>query len=188
MCLLPSGILMLILSPVPARLINRWGSGRVLALAGVILAVGLLVRIVLVSTLWQVIAGSAVIGIGTGTGIGYAALPSLINAYNPGAELAAATGLNSLARSLGSTLASAVGGSLLSAITVSVGGTVLPSLTAYRVLFTICMVASSAPWLTLVRAFTGDTTETPPPPPPPPPPPHAARPTRRRSSRGPRPR
>ena len=163
MCLLPSGILMLILSPVPARLINRWGSGRVLALAGVILAVGLLVRIVLVSALWQVIAGSAVIGIGTG--IGYAALPSLINAYNPGAELAAATGLNSLARSLGSTLASAVGGSLLSAITVSVGGTVLPSLTAYRVLFTICMVASSAPWLTLVRAFTWGTNGKHPPPP-----------------------
>ena len=140
LCLLPSGVLMLVLSPVAARLITRWGSGRVLALAGVILAAGLVERIFAVDALWQVIVGSAVIGVGTG--IGYAALPALINAHTPAGDLAAANGLNSLARSLGSTLASAIGGSLLAAITITVGAAQLPSLTAYRVLFAICTAAA----------------------------------------------
>lgn len=140
LCLLPSGVLMLVLSPVAAKLIARWGGGRVLALAGLFLAAGLVVRIVAVGALWEIIAGTAIIGVGTG--IGYACLPSLINEHTPSADLAAANSLNSLARSLGSTLASAVGGSLLAAITISVGGYAIPSLTAYRVLFIICAVAS----------------------------------------------
>ena len=140
LCLLPSGVLMLVLAPVAARLIASWGGGRVLALAGVVIAAGLVVRIVAVDELWEIIAGATIVG--AGTGIGYAALPSLINSHTPAADLAAANGLNSLARSLGSTLASAVGGSLLASITVSLGGFDVPSLTAYRVLFTICAVAS----------------------------------------------
>jgi cyanate permease len=140
LCLLPSGVLMLVLSPVAARLIRTFGAGRVLALAGVILAIGLVVRIFAIEDLWEIVLGTSIIGVGTG--IGYACLPSLINAHTPPADLAAANGLNSLARSLGSTLASAVGGSLLAALTISLGGFDFPSLTAYRVLFIICAVAS----------------------------------------------
>lgn len=143
LCLLPSGILMLVLAPVTARLIGSWGPGRVLAVAGLILTAGLLLRIVLVGELWHVVLGTAVIG--AGSGIGYASLPALINAHTPAAELAAANGINTLARSLGSTLASALGGTLLASITVSVtalGGVEMPSLTAYRVLFGICAGAA----------------------------------------------
>jgi MFS family permease len=140
LCLLPSGLLMLVLAPVAATLIASWGPARVLALAGVVIAAGLLFRIVFVEDLWQVIVGSSIIG--AGTGIGYASLPSLINAHTPPSELAAANGINSLARSLGSTLASAVGGALLTAITIGVAGHELPSLDAYRVLFAICAVAA----------------------------------------------
>ena len=62
--------------------------------------------------------------------------------HTPASEIAAANGLNSLFRSLGSSLASAIGGSLLAASTVVLGDFAVPSLTAYRELFAICAVAS----------------------------------------------
>ncbi|KQS00917.1 MFS transporter [Williamsia sp. Leaf354] len=141
LCLMPSGILMLLLAPVAARLMAAWGPGKVLFAGGLIIAAGLVVRIVLTDSLWQIILGSTIVG--AGTGIAYASLPSLINVHTPDADLAAANGINTLARSLGSTLASAVGGSLLAAITVTVGGAALPSLGGYQILFTICAVAAT---------------------------------------------
>jgi predicted MFS family arabinose efflux permease len=135
LCMLPSGALMLLLAPVAARLIRRWGGGLTLALGAAVIAAGLIVRIFAVAYLWEIIVGSGIVG--AGTGVAYAALPSLINTYTPAADLAAANGINSLARSLGNTLASAIGGSLLAAVTMSLGGMHLPSLTAYRVLFAV---------------------------------------------------
>ncbi len=140
LCLMPSGILMLVLSPLTARLINGWGAGRTLALGGTVIAAGLLIRIFLTGDLWMIIVGATVIG--AGSGVGYASLPALINHHTPAHDLAAANGINTLSRSLGSTLASALGGSILAAITMTVGGAELPSLGGYRVLFTICAVAA----------------------------------------------
>jgi cyanate permease len=57
--------------------------------------------------------------VGMGTGIGYAAMPSLIGARTPQKEPASANGLNTLTRSIGSSLASAVGGSIMAASTIS---------------------------------------------------------------------
>jgi MFS family permease len=155
LCLLPSGVMMLLLAPVAAKLIGRWGGGVVLAIGGVVIAIGLLERIVLVDSIWEVVLGSTIIGMGTG--VGYASLPSLINSHTHPEALGAANGINTLARSLGSTLASAIGGSLLSAITLTLGGVEVPSLTAYRVLFAICAGAAllasifgaviASPWL-----------------------------------------
>jgi hypothetical protein len=59
-------------------------------------------------------------------------------------ELAAASGLNTLARTVGSSLASAVGGTLLAAQTIALGAYELPSLGAYRTLFAICGAAAGA--------------------------------------------
>ena len=162
LCLLPSGVLMLLLAPVAARLIKAWTPGPVLALAGLVITAGLVMRIFATAELWQIIVGTTIVG--AGTGIGYATLPSLINAHSPSSELAAANSINSLARSLGSTLASAVGGSLLAAVTISVGGYDLPSLRAYQILFTICAVAAllaaGAGWLIKAKKFdTGAPTE-----------------------------
>jgi MFS family permease len=103
-------------------------------------AVGWLLRIAWHGSLFEVIVGTTVVGMGTG--IGYAAMPSMINAHTPVTEIAAANGLNSLFRSLGSTLASAIGGSLLAANTVILGSFAVPSLSAYRELFALCAVAS----------------------------------------------
>jgi MFS family permease len=145
LAMLPSGLAMLVFAPVAARLIQLRGAPQTLALGAAIVAVGWLLRIVLTGELWQIFVGATVVGIGTG--IGYAAMPSLINAFTPPHEIAAANGLNTLFRSLGSTLATAVGTSILASSLVYqvVDGQVVgaaASLTAYRWLFAVCAVAS----------------------------------------------
>jgi MFS family permease len=138
--MLPSGLMMLLFAPVAARLIQRRGAPQTLALGAAVVAVSWLVRILLTDSIWWVVVGGLVLGIGIG--IGYAAMPTLINEHTPPSELAAANGLNTLARSIGTSLASAVGGSLLAATTISLGGFELPTLTAYRELFGMCVAAA----------------------------------------------
>jgi len=146
LCLLPSGLFMLILSPVSARISALAGPKVALALGATVVAVGFGLRIFLVSHLWEVMVGTAVTG--AGTGIAYAAMPSLILRSAPQAELAAANGLNSLARTAGSSLASALGGTVLTSQTILLAGTAVPSLAAYRTLFAICAAAALAGALT----------------------------------------
>ncbi|MFT4083890.1 MAG: MFS transporter [Nocardioides sp.] len=143
--MLPSGVAMLLLSPVAARIIALRGAPQTLALGAAIVAVSWILRITLTGSLWEVILGATVSGIGVG--IGYAAMPALINAHTPPHEIAAANGLNTLFRSLGSTLATAIGTSILASSLVYrvVDGQVVDatsSLSAYRWLFAVCAVAS----------------------------------------------
>jgi MFS family permease len=141
-CLLPSGLFMLVLSPVSARISALFGPKVALALGAAVMAAGFGVRIFLVAHLWEIMAGTAIAG--AGTGIAYAAMPSLILRSAPRGELAAANGLNSLARTAGSSLASALGGTVLASQTFLLAGHAYPSLTAYRTLFAICAAAALA--------------------------------------------
>ena len=140
LAMLPSGLAMLLLAPVSARLSDRIGGPRTLAVGAVIVAVGWLSRIFVTGSLWEILVGVTIVG--AGTGIGYAAMPAIINSHTPPTELASANGLNTLVRSVGSSLASAIGGSIFAASTITVGATALPSLHAYRLLFLLCAVAS----------------------------------------------
>ncbi len=116
------------------------GAAHTLALGGVVVALGWIFRIVLSGNLTEVVVGATIVGLGTG--VGYAAMPSLISAHTPPAEIASANGLNTLFRSLGSSLASAIGASILAAGVVILDGFSVPSLTAYRTLFAICAAAA----------------------------------------------
>jgi MFS family permease len=138
LCMLPGGLSMLLLSPVSARLKPR----TALIVGSLIVAAGFATRIVLTDSLWQVILGATISG--AGTGIAYAAMPGLIMHAAPRSELAAANGLNSLFRSVGSSLASAIGGAILAAKTIDLAGNALPSLGAYKLLFVICAAAAVA--------------------------------------------
>jgi MFS family permease len=140
LCMLPSGVFMLLFSLLSPRISARVGAKVTLAIGALVLAAGFTERIVLTRSLWEVLLGATLAGIGTG--IAYAAMPSLILLAAPRSELAAANGLNSLARSVGSSLSSALGGTILAASTVTVGGFLLPSLTAYRILFAACATAA----------------------------------------------
>jgi cyanate permease len=130
--MLPGGLAMLLLSPVSARLRPR----TALIVGSLVIAAGFGSRIVFTGHLWQVVLGATIAG--AGTGIAYAAMPGLIMHATPRSELAAANGLNTLFRSVGSSLASAIGGAILAAQTISLAGHALPSLAGYRTLFAIC--------------------------------------------------
>jgi MFS family permease len=140
LCLLPSGVAMLVFSLLSPKISARFGPKVTLALGSVIVALGFVERIAATGHLWQVVVGTTLAGMGTG--IAYAAMPSLILLAAPRSELAAANSLNSLARLAGSSLSSALGATILAASAVTVGGLVLPSLTAYRVLFAVCGAAA----------------------------------------------
>ncbi|MEV8514617.1 MFS transporter [Dactylosporangium sp. NPDC051484] len=138
LCMLPGGLAMLLLSPLSAKLRPR----TALIIGSLIVAAGFGTRIVLTGSLWQIVLGATIAG--AGTGIAYAAMPGLIIHAAPHSELAAANGLNSLFRTVGSSLASAIGGAILATQTISLAGHVLPSLAGYRTLFAICAAAAVA--------------------------------------------
>lgn len=138
--MVPTGLSMLVLAPVSARLARRIGAPRTLTLGALTVAAGWLVRILATDSLWEIIVGTTIIG--AGTGIGYASMPAIINANTPVTELGSANGVNSLVRSLGSSLASALGGSILAAHTLVTGGLEIPTLAAYQELFALCAAAS----------------------------------------------
>ncbi|HWU22537.1 MAG TPA: MFS transporter [Nocardioides sp.] len=147
LCMLPAGGMMLFLSSPAARLIHAVGAPRTLALGSVVLGLGWVSRLTLHTHLWEIVVGTTVIGIGIS--FGFAALPTLINTHTPIAELAAANGLNALARYLGTSLASAIGGSVLASHLIS--GTLYPSYGAYRAIFIACGIASLAAALVALR-------------------------------------
>ncbi|MFT4033966.1 MAG: MFS transporter [Patulibacter sp.] len=132
----PSGIMMLLLAPVSAALSTRYGPKVTLALGAVVIATGFVFRITVIDHFWQIVVGTTIVG--AGTGIAYAAMPSMILLGARKSELAAANGLNALARTVGSSVASAVGGTILAAQTINLAGVDLPSLGAYRTLFALC--------------------------------------------------
>jgi MFS family permease len=149
LCMLPSGLFMLLLAPVAGRMIIVWGAQRTLMVGALVVGLGWLLRIVVTGSLWEVVLGSTIVGVGTG--IGYAAMPTLINRNTPPAEIAAANGLNSLARSFGGALATAVGGALLTISTTTIAGVDLPTSGSFQVLFAVCAV--SAALAALVAVF-----------------------------------
>jgi MFS family permease len=78
--------------------------------------------------------------VGLGVGFAYAAMPTLIMHAVPATETAAANGLNSVMRSLGSTVAAAVLGLILATDPVIIGSTEIPS----RFSFQLCFIIAAA--------------------------------------------
>jgi len=130
MWMLPAGLVMIALSPVTGRLIGRYGAKVPMLAGALVLAAGYGIADALLHHAWGIMIGMAVIG--GGIGLAYAAMPSLIMAGVPVSETAAANGLNSLMRSIGTSLASAVMGAILAHMTVRMGGFTLPSQNGFR--------------------------------------------------------
>ena len=121
---------MMAMSPVTARISTIWGPRTSLQIGLVIIAAAYGAGTMLLSAAWQVSLVIAVIG--AGVALAYGALPALIMRAVPTTRTAAANGLNTLMRSIGTSTASAVAAVVLSASTVPVEGTLVPSLGALR--------------------------------------------------------
>ena len=146
--LAPNGVVMMLMSPVTARLSRRFGPRTSLQVGLVIIAVSYALGIVLVHGPWQV--GLTIAAIGAGVALAYGSLPALIMRAVPTSETASANGLNTLARSVGTSTASAVAAVVLTATTVSVGGVVAPSLGGLRLTL---LIAAGCAVVALVASF-----------------------------------
>ncbi len=131
--LLPGGLLMVLLSPVAARLITSYGPRAIIILGAVTIAIGFVMRSFMHSSVLQVMIAAGVSS--AGTALAFAAMPTLIMRSVPITETASANGLNTLLRSIGTSSASAVLAAIFSAMTMTVGGAPVPTFGAYQLVF-----------------------------------------------------
>ncbi|GAA3889615.1 MFS transporter [Leifsonia kafniensis] len=138
----PGGIVMMLLSPVSARLTARRGPKTTLIIGAVVIGAGYVLAFFLIDAVWQIVAASMVIG--AGIGLAYAAMPALIMGAVPPTETGAANGLNALMRSVGTSVSAAVMGMILANMTMSFGSVTVPSLAGFHVTFAVAIGSAAA--------------------------------------------
>jgi MFS family permease len=131
----PSGLVMMAMAPVSARISKTKGPKVTLMCGAVVVAAGYGASIVLMSQIWHLVLVSAVIG--AGIGLAYGAMPALIMAAVPVSETAAANSLNTLMRSIGTSVSSAVAGVVLAQLTISLGPAIVPAQSGFRLVMAI---------------------------------------------------
>lgn len=135
LCLMPSGLVMFFMSPVAARLSAARGPRTSLLLGLLIIVITYAAAIPLMTEVWHAILIATVLGFGVG--FAYAAMPTLIMHAVPASETAAANGLNSVMRTLGSTVSATVVGVVLSANLVMADGRGIPTKGAFQTVFLV---------------------------------------------------
>ncbi|GAA1723817.1 MFS transporter [Isoptericola hypogeus] len=140
----PAGLMMMLFTPLSSRMLTRLGGRTTLSIGAGVLALGYVVAVFLMDAPWQLMLASCVAS--AGVGIGYAAMPTLILDNVPATESAASVGLNSLMRSMGTTIAGAVMAMILtSRTTVLAPGTpAIPDQSAFTLCFVVGALAAAA--------------------------------------------
>ncbi|WP_037669305.1 MFS transporter [Streptomyces griseus] len=135
----PLGLTMMFTAPVYARLSAKYGPKFTLILGLLIIAIGYGAGLGLMSAPWQSLVIAVVLG--AGIGLAYSSLPALIVGAVPASETGAANGLNTLMRSIGTSVSSAVIGMVLANTANNVGGVEIPTMHGFRVSFLIATAA-----------------------------------------------
>jgi predicted MFS family arabinose efflux permease len=133
--LVPSGLAMMAVSPLGARLSAARGPRTSLFAGALVISAGYALALALMGSPWGVLVFAAVIS--GGIGLAYAAMPALIMGAVPVTDTAAANGLNTLMRSIGTSTSSAVTGVVLAHMTTRVGPVAIPTENAFRTGFLI---------------------------------------------------
>ncbi|HWU33257.1 MAG TPA: MFS transporter [Marmoricola sp.] len=131
LALAPSGLMMYLTSSVGARISAARGPRVSLGSGIMVMALGYVFLLSLRSSVWELTVATAIIG--AGIGIAYAAMPALIMGAVPLTETAAANGLNSLMRSVGTSLSSAVVAVVLAHNVTKLGPFALPTKEAFTI-------------------------------------------------------
>ena len=140
--LMPSGVIMIIGSPITGRIAPRVGGRRLLAAGALCTALSFGWLLLFRTEVWHFIVTSVIIGVGIA--LAFAVMPMLIMSAVPAGETAAANGLNALMRSLGTTTAAAIVGSVLAATSSDVGGALVPSAGGFTAAFVLALAAGVA--------------------------------------------
>jgi MFS family permease len=142
LCVAPLGLTMMFTAPVYARLSAKYGPKTTLIMGLLIIALGYGGGLGLMDAAWQTIVTSVVLG--AGIGLAYSSLPALIVGAVPASETGAANGLNTLMRSIGTSVSSAVIGMVLANTAQNVGGVAIPTMHGFRISFLIATAAVAA--------------------------------------------
>ncbi len=135
----PLGLTMMLTAPVYARLSAKYGPKSTLILGLLIIAIGYGAGLGLMSAAWQSLVIAVLLG--AGIGLAYSSLPALIVGAVPASETGAANGLNTLMRSIGTSVSSAVVGMVLANTANTVNGVAIPTMHGFRVSFLIATAA-----------------------------------------------
>ncbi|RYJ21786.1 membrane transport protein [Streptomyces sp. L-9-10] len=135
----PLGLTMLLTAPVYARLSAKYGPRTTLILGLLVIGIGYGAGQGLMSAAWQSLAIALLVG--AGLGLAYAAQPTLIMSAVPAEETGAANGINTLMRSIGTSVSSAVVGMVLANTSQTIGGVSVPTMRGFRFSFLIATVA-----------------------------------------------
>jgi MFS family permease len=145
---MPSGIVMMVLSPLSGWL-SRTVGPRLLLVAGALsLTVAYGYSLLFAEEVWQLVVANILIGFGIG--FGFAAMPMLIMRAVPVHETGASNGLNALSRSIGTSVAAAAVGAVLASMTTTFEGVALPTAAAFQTAFGFGIAAAI---VALVLAF-----------------------------------
>ena len=139
---MPSGLVMMIISPFSGRLAGTVGPKLLLVLGAIALIVAYGFTLLFDAAVWQLLVANIVIGVGIG--FGYAAMPMLIMRSVPRSETGASNGLNALFRSLGTSTAAAVVGAVLATYATDFHGTPVPTETAFTLSYVLGIGAAVA--------------------------------------------
>ncbi|MFF0460220.1 MFS transporter [Streptomyces mexicanus] len=139
LCVAPLGLTMMFTAPVYARLSARYGPKVTLIIGLLVIAIGYGGGLGLMNAAWQTVITSVVLG--AGIGLAYSSLPALIVGAVPASETGAANGLNTLMRSIGTSVSSAVIGMVLANTAHHTGGVAVPTMHGFRVSFLIATAA-----------------------------------------------
>lgn len=154
----PSALAFGILAPVSGWVTRRFGPELAIAVGGAIMTISYLARVPFSDSITLVVIGTVIVTIGTA--LAYSALPTLIMRSVPVTETAAANGLNTLLRSVGTSTASAVTAAVFAASIASVAGD-YPTLGALNLTFVLAAVTSAISTVLILpflrrRAAEGD--------------------------------
>jgi MFS family permease len=147
--MLPSTVTMLVFSSLAGRIAGRLGPAHTLAIGSVFAGLSYLWLALSNAHVYDVLAFSALQGIGFG--IAYAALGTLAVQHVPMDQSGIASGINSLVRTTGGSVAGAVTAAVLTGHTIA--GTAVPTLGAYELCFYI--VAAGAALAAVVAVVHG---------------------------------
>ncbi|WP_436788802.1 MFS transporter [Yinghuangia sp. YIM S10712] len=145
----PGGLVMMVVSPLSAKLSAARGPKVSLFLGAAVTAVGYVLTVFMLDAVWKIVIAASVSA--AGTALAYAAMPALIMQAVPTRQTGAATGLNTLMRSIGTSTSAAVTSMILASMTTSFGGSSIPSLNGLKAgLWIGCAAATAAALVSLM--------------------------------------
>jgi MFS family permease len=138
----PAGLVMMVVSPLSAKLSAAKGPKVSLFVGAVVTAAGYLISIVMLDAVWKIVIATSVSA--AGCALAYSAMPALIMQAVPMRQTGSATGLNTLMRSIGTSSSAAVISMILANMTSDLGGRSIPSLGGFKTALWVGFAAAAA--------------------------------------------